>query len=133
MNPTPQFIQIYQGQAEHIRFAWLFQRMNRSWYEAGQHLVPGVGAKPRREFGEIVDEEIAITRAMIALLDGRVRQFIRSYPTNSMTYEFGDGLVDQLRSRVEVMERHRDDIPRPLTDRLEKMKMHLAAIEKQIE
>lgn len=123
---------ILTRQAEHIRLAWIFQRMLRSWYEAGQHLMPGAGAKPRRAFAEIVDEEIANTRAMIALVDGRVPQFLRAYPSNSLTYDFGFGFAGQLRKRIEVMVRHRNDPPCPLTDRLEKMKLHMAAIEKQI-
>jgi hypothetical protein len=133
VTAEPQVAAILTQQAEHIRFAWMFQRTHRNWYEAGQHLVPGVGAKPRRAFAEIVDDEIAVTREMIALLDGRVAHFIRSYPSDNMTYEFGDGLVGQLRSRVEVMRRHRDDTPLPLGDRLEKVKAHLAALEKQVD
>jgi hypothetical protein len=124
---------VLKEQAEHIRFAWLFQRTHRNWYEAGQHLVQGVGAYPRRPFAEIVDDEVSVTREMIKLLDGRVSQFIRSYPSDNMTYEFGDGLVGQLRTRIEVMQRHRDDKPLPLGDRLEKVKAHLAALAKQVE
>lgn len=132
-SATPAVSAVLRQQAEHIRFAWLFQRTNRNWYEAGQHLVQGVGAKPRRAFGAIVDDEITVTREMITLLDGRVARFIRSYPSDNMTYEFGDGLVGQLQARIRVMQRHRDDTPLPLGDRLEKVKAHLAALAKQVE
>jgi len=124
---------VLRQQAEHIRFAGMFQRTHRNWYEVGQHLVAGVGANPRRPFVDIVDDEIANTRELIALLEGRVEKFIRCYPTSTMTYEFGDKLVEQLRERIEVMERHRDDKPLPLGDKLSKVKAHLAALATQVE
>ena len=130
---SPETSAILTQQAEHIRFAWLFQRTNRNWYEAGQHLVQGVGANPRRPFAEIVDDEIDVTREMITLLEGRAERFIRSYPSDNMTYELGNGLVGQLRTRIEVMQSHRDDTPLPLGDRLEKVKAHLAALEKAVD
>lgn len=130
---SPKAATVLKKQAEHIRFAWLFQRTHRNWYESGQHLVQSVGANPRRQFAQIVDDEISVTREMIKLLDGRVAHFIRSYPSDNMTYEFGDGLVGQLRTRIEVMQRHREDKPLPLGDRLEKVKAHLAALAKQVE
>lgn len=78
---------------------------------------------------EIVDDEIANTQAMITLLDGRQAQFVRTMHSDSMTYEFGPGFTEQLKLRVAVMQRHRNDPPRSLNDRLGKFQAYLKDME----
>ena len=77
---------------------------------------------------QIVDDEMENTRALIALLDGRVEQFLRAYPSDCMTYEFGLGLVGQLRKRLELMAAHRGDQPRDLSATLGKMRAYIKSL-----
>ena len=69
---------------------------------------------------EIVDDEIEVSREMIALLEGRQNQFIRTMHSDTMTYEFGPGFTGHLKLRIEVMRRHRNDPPRNLSAMLGK-------------
>lgn len=116
---------ILRRQAEHIRCAWLLQRSHRNWYEAGRFLAPGPHPGRGRTLHEIIDDELEVTRQLIALLDGRQEQFIRTMPSDHMTYEFGPGFVAQLRARIPVMERHRGDAPRDLSPFLGKFHAYL--------
>ena len=56
---------ILRRQAEHIRFAHLYQRSNYNWYEAGRFLAAGRNPKRGRAMRAIVDDEIRVTGAMI--------------------------------------------------------------------
>jgi hypothetical protein len=49
-------------------------------------------------------------------------------PSDYMTYEFGPGLVTQLKQRIPVMQAHRSDPPRSLSERLGKMRAYLKAL-----
>ena len=116
---------ILRRQAEHIRFAWLIQRSHYNWYEAGRYLAPGARPGRDRSMRQIVDDEMAVTRALIQLLAGRQEIFMRTMPSDYMTYEFGPGFVDHLAERLKVMQAHRNDRPKSLADRLGKMHAYL--------
>ncbi len=107
---------VLRRQREHIHYAYLYMRSHYNWYEAGRHLAPGAHASggTGRSMREIVDDELQVTREVIELLDGRQEQFMRTMPSDSMTYEFGPGFVEHLKARVTVMEKHRDDPVRPV-------------------
>ncbi len=91
--------------------------------------MPGNQPGSGRSIAEIVDDEIANTREMITLLEGRQHQFIRTMPYDSMTYEFGPGFTEHLKIRIGVMEKHRHDPPRNLNDRLGKFQAYLKDME----
>ncbi|MBU4212016.1 MAG: hypothetical protein L6437_02985 [Kiritimatiellae bacterium] len=116
-------------QRDHIRFACLIQRSHYNWYEAGRHIVPGDKPGKGRSMPEIVDDEIGNTRAMIALLEGRLDQFMRAMTSDTMTYEFGPGFTGHLKLRIEVMRRHRNDPPRNLAGMLGKAHAYLKDME----
>lgn len=105
-----------RSQSESIELGWLYQRMLRNWYEAGCYLAPGDTPNPLRGMKDIVEDDIEATESMINLLDGRVEQFLRVYPLESMGHEFGRNIVDHLRRRVLLMKKHRDDTPRPVNE-----------------
>lgn len=109
---------VFREQRDHIRCAWLYQRSHYNWYEAGSYLTPGHDPQPRRSFPAIVDDELAVTREFIALLDGRADRFLRLMATDTMPYNIGPSIVDQLRARIAVMEAHRLDPPRNLNEYL---------------
>ena len=74
---------------------------------------------------QIVDDEMVVTKALIQLLAGRQEIFMRTMPSDYMTYEFGPGFVDHLAERLKVMQAHRNDRPKSLVNRLGKMHAYL--------
>ncbi len=112
--------EILLRQRDHVRFAYLTQRTYFNWYEAGRHIVPGADPGRGRSITEIVDDEIANTIEMIGLLEGRQNQFMRTMPSDGMTYEFGPGFTQHLKERIKVMRRHRNDRVRTLNESLDK-------------
>jgi hypothetical protein len=126
-DPAP--AAVLRRQRDHIQFGYLVQRSHYNWYEAGRYLVPGADPGSGRSMTEIVDDEIANTRAMIDLLDGRQARFVRTMHSDTMTYEFGPGFTGQLERRIAVMETHRLDRPRNLNDRLGKFQAYLRDME----
>jgi hypothetical protein len=116
-------------QRDHIQFGYLVQRSHYNWYEAGRYIVPGEKPAQGRSMAAIVDDEIATTRAMIALLEGRQEQFMRTMHSDTMTYEFGPGFTGHLKLRIEVMRKHRNDPPRSLTGTLGKVHEYLKDME----
>ena len=116
-------------QREHVRFGYLIQRSHYNWYEAGRHIVPGADPGKGRSMPAIVDDEIANTREMIAVLEGRQNQFMRTMPSDAMTYEFGPGFTAHLKIRIGVMQKHRDDPSRSLTGALGKYHAYLKDME----
>jgi hypothetical protein len=121
-------LEVLQRQRDHIYVAYLYQRSHYNWYEAGRYLAPGADPGRDRTMPQIVDDEIQNTRDWIAILDGRIEQFFRTYPSDFMTYEFGLGFVDHLQARLRVMTAHRNDPPRSLADRLGKMRSYLKSL-----
>ena len=120
---------ILSRQRDHIHFGYLIQRSHYNWYEAGRYIVPGDEPGRDRSMVEIVDDEIANTRAMIDLIEGRQPRFIRTMTSDTMTYEFGPGFTNHLKIRIGVMEKHRNDPPRNLTDTLGKFHAYLKDME----
>lgn len=116
-------------QRDHIRFGYLIQRSHYNWYEAGRYIVPGADPGQGRSMPEIVDDEIQVSRDMIAMLERRQAQFIRTMHSDTMTYEFGPGFVGHLALRIEVMKKHRNDPPRNLTGMLGKYIAYLKDME----
>jgi len=122
---------VLRQQSEHVRFAYLYMRSHYNWYEAGRYLAPSENPGRDRTMREIVDDEIEVTKQTIALLDGRAEQFMRVMPSDFMTYEFGPGLVNQLKARIPVMQAHRDDQPRDLSSELGKMRAYIKSLQEQ--
>jgi hypothetical protein len=120
---------VLRRQRDHIHFGYLVQRSHYNWYEAGRYIVPGEKPAQGRSMAGIVDDEIATTRAMIAMLEGRQDQFIRTMHSDTMTYEFGPGFTGHLKLRIEVMRKHRNDPPRSLTGTLGKFHAYLKDME----
>jgi hypothetical protein len=107
---------VLERQRDHIRLAYLYQRSLRNWFEAGRHLVPGQKPGRGRTMPQIVDDEIQVTRDLIALLDGRAEQLLLLNPLGDcMMYAHGPGYVTKLKQRIAVMKRHRNDPPRDLS------------------
>jgi hypothetical protein len=106
--------EVLRYQRDHIQMAYLYERAHYNWYEAGRHLAPGANPGAGRTMPEIIDDEIETTQALIALLEGRQEQFMRIYPSDFMTYEFGPSFVNQLKERIKVMQSHRKDRSRIL-------------------
>jgi hypothetical protein len=125
----PAIAAILLRQREHILFATMIQRSHYNWYEAGRHIVPGANPGTGRSMTAIVDDEIANTIALVALLDGRQEQFMRTMSSDQMTYEFGPGFTSHLKERITVMQRHRSDPTRTLTDSLGKFHAYLKDME----
>ena len=125
----PASASILLRQRDHIHFAWLYQRSNYNWYEAGRHIVPGADPGQGRSMTEIVDDELDVTRKMIALLEGRQDQFIRTMQSDAMTHEYGPGFVDHLKIRIGIMQKHRNDPTRVLTGNLGKAHAYLKDME----
>jgi len=65
-----------------------------------------------------------VTHELIGLLDGRAERFLRLFPYDFMVYEYGPGIVDQLRSRIGVMERHRRDAIVPVSKQTARTRAH---------
>ncbi len=124
------FAAVLKEQRDHIMFGYLVQVSHYNWYDAGRYISPGNRPTYRRSMREIIDDELRNTEKMIRLLDGRLEKFIRMMPSDFMTYEFGPGFVSQLRERVKVMKKHRDDKVRDLSGMLGKIRMYLREMEK---
>ena len=115
---------VIQQQRDYLHVAYLTQRSTYNWYEAGSYLLPGEGTMRPRAFQAIIDDEIAVTNALIGLLDGRAGAFLKLGPSRYMTYEPSPDIVEQLRRRLVVMQSHREDPVRELSDRLAHMKAY---------
>jgi len=120
---------ILHRQRDHIQFGYLVQRSHYNWYEAGRYIAPGENPGKGRSMPDIVDDEIACTRALIALLEGRQEQFMRTMTSDNMTYEFGPGFTGHLKIRVRLMEKHRNDPPRSLSSSLAKTHEYFKSME----
>jgi hypothetical protein len=90
---------------------WLRSQCN--WMEAGGYLVPGKGA-PRldRSMIQIINDEIATTERLIQLVEGRVDQVL---VTSDATGGRGSRLIQSLKTRIELMKKHREDPIRAIT------------------
>lgn len=107
---------VLEHQRDHIRLAYLYQRSLWNWFEAGRYLAPGKKPGRGRPMPRIVDDEIEVTRELIALTEGRAEQLLLLNPLgDTMMYAHGPGYVAKLKQRIAVMKRHRNDAPRDLT------------------
>ena len=122
---APKAAAVLRRQAEHILYAYLYQRSHYNWYEAGRYLSPGPKPGRGRSMRAIVDDEIRVTRQMIRMLRGRQEQFIRTMPSDFMTYEFGPRFVEHLKLRIRVMQAHRNDRPRDMSSELGRVRQYL--------
>jgi hypothetical protein len=105
-------------QALHVEHFLLWQRSANNWCEAGAYLAPGDGRPPpAREMKQIVDDEIAVTEALAALLDGRLHHFLYTGEVEGLFYLKSPNFVEQLGRRAAVMRAHRDDAVRVLSIR----------------
>jgi hypothetical protein len=103
-------------------------RSHYNWYEAGRYLAPSENPGHDRTVPEIVDDEIQVTKQTIALIEGRAERFLRLMPSDHMTYEYGTGMVEQLKKRIPLMQAHRNNKPRSLTKELGKMRAYLKSL-----
>ena len=121
------------NQRDYIHLAYLMQRTNYNWYEAGRYLLPGPAPGHDRKINEIIDDEIANTREIIDLMIGRLEHFMRVMSSDYFTYiEVGPSFVEQLKKRVEVMLVHRGDQPRSLSDQLGKMRIFFQPLNSEV-
>lgn len=118
----------WQCQRDFLYLAYLYQRTHYNWYEAGRYLSPGDNPGRGRSLVAIIDDEMENTRLFIEFLRGRAERFLRLYPSDFMCYEFGPSLVTHLEQRLVVMQAHRHDPPRSLSDRLLKMRDYLKSL-----
>ncbi|HEY3418904.1 MAG TPA: hypothetical protein VGM23_18675, partial [Armatimonadota bacterium] len=118
--PAP-VAEVLRNQYDHIQVAYLWQRSHANWYEAAHYLLPGEGSGDYRALPEIIDDEIGVTEALIALLAGRAECFLTVAHTDMLLETPGPGFVDRLRQRIPIMRTHRNDPPQPLTERLQKV------------
>jgi hypothetical protein len=120
---------VLERQRDHIRLAYLYQRSSCNWFEAGRYIVPGKNPGPGRPIGQIVDDEIQVTRDLIALLEGRADQFVILVPLGDcMMYTHGLGFVPKLQQRIAIMQAHRHDPARDIGAGLRQMRDHLDGI-----
>ncbi|MBI4024130.1 MAG: hypothetical protein HY360_04060 [Verrucomicrobia bacterium] len=125
---TGEAAKVLKHQSEHVRLAWLYMRSHYNWYEAGRYLAPADQPGRDRAMPQIVADEIQVTQETIALIEGRAERFLRIMPSDFMTYEFGPGFVGQLKQRISVMQSHRNDLPRSLSDRLGKLHAYMKSL-----
>ena len=108
--------EILNEQAEHIEHFLLWQRSAYNWCEAGAYLAPGEGTpQPARTMQQIIDDEMDVTEQFIMLLEGRAYKFIDMSLIEGMLYEKWPGFVEQLKRRLEVMQKYRNDKITPIT------------------
>jgi hypothetical protein len=120
-------------QRDHIRCFQLWMRSSYNWFEAGRYIVPGAGQGSGRPLPAIIDDEIAVTEALIALLDGCHERFLTAFYSDAMPDIPGPSFVNHLKQRIAIMQRHRDDAPGVLTARLEKLHAYLRTLEPDTE
>ncbi len=120
---------VLTGQRDHIRCFRLWMRSSYNWLEAGRYIVPGAGQGTGRSLPAIIDDELQVTEALIALLDGRHEQFLTTFYSDAMPDLPGPSFVDHLKQRIPIMRRHRNDPPGVLTARLEKLHAYLRTLE----
>jgi len=102
--------ELLHEQALHVEHFLLWQRSANNWCEAGAYLAPGDGRSlPAREMKQIVDDEIAVTEALAALLDGRLHRFLYTGEVEGLFYMKSPNFVEQLRRRAAAMHAHRND------------------------
>ena len=106
-----QAAEVLRSQRDHIAVAALWLQSGRNWYELGRHLAPGTEPSAGRTVPEIVDDEIAVTRGLIELLDGGLDRLLATFDMDTVRGCPGPGFVAQLRQRIQVMRAHRDDPP----------------------
>lgn len=99
-----------QEQHAHIRHFMFWQRSQYNWCEAGAYLHPGEGdPAPVRTLTEVIDDEINVTRELAQLLGEEAYRFLDVGDVPHLLYAPSPDFVEQLHTRIEVMQRHRDD------------------------
>lgn len=104
-------------QLRHVRHHQLWQQCAHNWCEAGSWIAPGKGEpKPQRTIVEVIDDEIQVTGQLIDLYRDGVVDLYTAGPMDGLLYVRGPSMVSELKSRIELMRRHRNDTPRVIGD-----------------
>lgn len=124
---------VFRCQREHVLLAYLFQRSQYNWFEAGRYLAPGKNPGPGRTMVQIIDDEIEVSQQMHQLMAGSTgnehqSRLLKTFWSDHMMYQHGPGFTGFLLRRISVMQAHRLDQPRSLSERLAKMHQFLKDI-----
>ena len=102
-------------QLRHVRHHHLWQRCAQNWCEAGCWIAPGAGQPaPQRTLADVIDDEIQVTSRLIDFYRDGVDDLYIAGPMEGLLYVRGPGFVDELKARIDVMQRHRNDTPVPI-------------------